>query len=205
MDPTRAPLRLHVPEPSGRPGCQTDFSYLHLTPAGQMRRPPVDTTHFDTADLAYGLVRVLDENNQAVGPWAPELSTTQMRRGLRAMMKTRIFDARMLVAQRQKKISFYMQCLGEEAIAQPTDWMNCVARLPEIEKKPARLYEYITGSWRPLSGSRSLDSSWQIISTSEASRAIRMLCWRYVGKHMSPSCSASACAAPIASSPRLSM
>jgi 2-oxoisovalerate dehydrogenase E1 component alpha subunit len=33
------------------------------------------------------------------------------------MMKTRIFDARMLVAQRQKKISFYMQCLGEEAIA----------------------------------------------------------------------------------------
>ena len=38
-------------------------------------------------------------------------------RGLRAMMKTRIFDARMLIAQRQKKISFYMQCLGEEAIA----------------------------------------------------------------------------------------
>ena len=34
--------------------------------------------------------------------------------------------------------------------------MNCVARLPEIVKKPARLYEYITGSWRPLSGSRSL-------------------------------------------------
>jgi 2-oxoisovalerate dehydrogenase E1 component alpha subunit len=33
------------------------------------------------------------------------------------MMKTRIFDARMLIAQRQKKISFYMQCLGEEAIA----------------------------------------------------------------------------------------
>lgn len=117
MDPRRTPLRLHVPEPSGRPGCQTDFSYLHLTPAGQMRRPPVDTTHFDTADLAYGLVRVLDENNEAVGPWAPELSTTQMRRGLRAMMKTRAFDARMLVAQRQKKISFYMQCLGEEAIA----------------------------------------------------------------------------------------
>ena len=37
--------------------------------------------------------------------------------GLRAMMKTRAFDARMLIAQRQKKISFYMQCLGEEAIA----------------------------------------------------------------------------------------
>ena len=33
------------------------------------------------------------------------------------MLKTRVFDARMLIAQRQKKISFYMQCLGEEAIA----------------------------------------------------------------------------------------
>ena len=36
---------------------------------------------------------------------------------MRAMLKTRVFDARMLIAQRQKKISFYMQCLGEEAIA----------------------------------------------------------------------------------------
>jgi len=33
------------------------------------------------------------------------------------MLKTRAFDARMLIAQRQKKISFYMQCLGEEAVA----------------------------------------------------------------------------------------
>jgi 2-oxoisovalerate dehydrogenase E1 component alpha subunit len=40
-----------------------------------------------------------------------------LRTGLRAMLKTRAYDARMLIAQRQKKISFYMQCLGEEAIA----------------------------------------------------------------------------------------
>src|SRR3546814_19743169 len=33
------------------------------------------------------------------------------------MMKVRAFDARMLMAQRQGKTSFYMQCLGEEAIA----------------------------------------------------------------------------------------
>jgi 2-oxoisovalerate dehydrogenase E1 component alpha subunit len=32
------------------------------------------------------------------------------------MLKTRIFDARMLTAQRQKKMSFYIQSLGEEAI-----------------------------------------------------------------------------------------
>ena len=111
------PLRLHVPEPSGRPGCATDFSYLHVSPAGAVRRPPVDTSHFDTEDLAYSLVRVLDQEGRAVGPWVPDIPATQLRRGLRAMMKTRIFDARMVIAQRQRKTSFYMQCLGEEAIA----------------------------------------------------------------------------------------
>src|SRR3954469_5594800 len=35
-----------------------------------------------------------------------------------------------------------------EAMAQPTDWMNCVARLPEIEKKSRFLYEYMTGNCR---------------------------------------------------------
>jgi 2-oxoisovalerate dehydrogenase E1 component alpha subunit len=111
------PLRLHVPEPTGRPGQATDFSYLRLSPAGSVRRPPVDTSHFDTQDLSYALVRVLDDEGRAVGPWAPPLDAATLERGLRAMMKTRIFDARMLVAQRQKKLSFYMQCLGEEAIA----------------------------------------------------------------------------------------
>lgn len=111
------PLRLHVPEPSGRPGCATDFSYLHVSEAGAVRRPPVDTTHFDTQDLAYSLIRVLDREGRAVGPWAPEISTAQLRKGLRSMMKTRIFDSRMLIVQRQRKISFYMQSLGEEAIA----------------------------------------------------------------------------------------
>jgi 2-oxoisovalerate dehydrogenase E1 component alpha subunit len=111
------PLRLHVPEPTGRPGHETDFSYLHLSPAGAVRRPPLDLAARDAGDLAYSLVRVLDDEGQAVGPWAPALEGGRLRSGLRAMMKTRAFDARMLIAQRQKKISFYMQCLGEEAIA----------------------------------------------------------------------------------------
>ena len=110
-------LRLHVPEPTGRPGCKTDFSYLSVSPAGSERRPPPDTAPADTADLATSLVRVLDDDGKAQGPWAPAMHPERMRRGLRAMMKTRIFDARMLLAQRQKKLSFYMQCLGEEAIA----------------------------------------------------------------------------------------
>lgn len=110
-------LGLHVPEPTGRPGHETDFSYLHLSRAGEVRRPPVNALPSDTGDLACTLVRVLDDDGLAVGPWAPQVDAQVLRRGLRAMMKTRTYDARMLIAQRQKKISFYMQCLGEEAIA----------------------------------------------------------------------------------------
>ena len=38
----RGALRLHVPEPTGRPGHPTDFSYLHVSPAGVVRRPRID-------------------------------------------------------------------------------------------------------------------------------------------------------------------
>ncbi|HWH83748.1 MAG TPA: 3-methyl-2-oxobutanoate dehydrogenase (2-methylpropanoyl-transferring) subunit alpha, partial [Burkholderiaceae bacterium] len=55
------PLRLHVPEPTGRPGCQTDFSYLRLSAAGEVRRPPLNAAPADTTELAYTLVRVLDD------------------------------------------------------------------------------------------------------------------------------------------------
>jgi len=113
----RKPLRLHVPEPTGRPGHPTDFSYLPLSRAGEVRRPPLDTPPAQTSDVATALVRVLDDDGRAVGPWAPDLTTEQLRRGLIAMLKTRVYDARMLIAQRQKKISFYIQSLGEEAIA----------------------------------------------------------------------------------------
>ncbi len=110
------PLRLHVPEPSGRPGHPSDFSYLRLAPAGEARRPEIDTSASELIDLAYTLIRVLDDDGRAVGPWAPDISPETLRAGLCAMMKTRIFDTRMLVAQRQKKMSFYIQCLGEEAV-----------------------------------------------------------------------------------------
>jgi len=110
------PLSLHVPEPTGRPGCKTDFSYLEISPAGAVPRPPVDVTYQETAPIAASLIRVLDEDDNAVGPWDPGLDRDTLRFGLRTMMKTRIFDARMVIAQRQKKLSFYMTSLGEEAI-----------------------------------------------------------------------------------------
>ncbi len=122
------PLKLHVPEPPGRPGHATDFSYLRVSPAGAVRRPPVDSRPSETGDVVDALVRVLDDKGRAVGPWDPHADPELLIRGMRAMLTTRIFDARMLTAQRQKKLSFYMQALGEEAIGvgqalslEPTD------------------------------------------------------------------------------------
>jgi 2-oxoisovalerate dehydrogenase E1 component alpha subunit len=114
---TYPPLRLHVPEPSARPGSVTDFSYLHLSPAGTVRQPPLETRPDETLDVAEALVRVLDDDGAALGPWDPKADPEMLRAGMRAMLKTRFFDARMLTAQRQKKLSFYMQSLGEEAVA----------------------------------------------------------------------------------------
>lgn len=109
-------LRLHVPEPSGRPGEHTDFSYLRLQPAGAAPKPALDVAATDTTGLAYGLIRVLDDDGHAIGPWAPDIDSDTLVHAMRSMLTTRIFDTRMLMAQRQRKMSFYMQSLGEEAI-----------------------------------------------------------------------------------------
>jgi len=114
----RRPLSLHVPERRVRPGDAPDFSAFQIPRAGEVRRPPVDVDAREIHDLAYSIVRVLDRQGRAVGPWAPDrLDAEALRDGLRAMMRTRAFDARMLTAQRQGKTSFYMQSLGEEAVA----------------------------------------------------------------------------------------
>jgi len=111
-----APLTLHVPEPAVRPGGIPSFD-IEIPEAGSVRRPDVDVSPAEIRDLAYTIIRVLDGRGNAVGPWAGLLSDQELLEGLRHMMKLRAFDARMLVAQRQGKTSFYMQHLGEEAVS----------------------------------------------------------------------------------------
>lgn len=111
------PVELFVPEPSCRPGAEPDFSSLEIPEAGAVRKPPIDAAPEDLSDLAYTIIRVMNDKGEAVGPWAGELSDDQALAGLRDMMRVRAYDARMLMAQRQGKTSFYMQALGEEAIA----------------------------------------------------------------------------------------
>ena len=111
------PLSLHVPEPKFRPGDTVDFAAVDVPPAGSARRPDSAAPASDFPELAYTLVRVLDEENRAVGPWDPKLAPDKMRRMLRHMATVRAFDERMFRAQRQGKTSFYMKSLGEEAVA----------------------------------------------------------------------------------------
>src|SRR3954466_3292966 len=115
--PNRPALSLHVPEPNARPGDEVDFSYLDIPPAGSVRRPDPHAPARETHDLVTTLVRVLDEEGKAVGPWDPKLDAETLRRILRGMLLVRAYDDRMYRAQRQGKTSFYMKSTGEEAVA----------------------------------------------------------------------------------------
>ena len=109
--------RLHIPHPSARPGEEPDFSYLALSEAGSVERPEFDAAARDMESLAHDLVRVLDDEGKACGPWQPDLSKEQLIEAMRLMVLTRQMDERMQLMQRQGKVSFYIQCLGEEAIS----------------------------------------------------------------------------------------
>ncbi|MBI5909541.1 MAG: 3-methyl-2-oxobutanoate dehydrogenase (2-methylpropanoyl-transferring) subunit alpha [Betaproteobacteria bacterium] len=109
--------QLHIPEPKHRPGELADFSHLRLPKPGSVERPPIDTSAYDIRDLAYQLIRVLNEEGCATGPWTPSIDAETLKRGLRAMLLTRAYDERMYRMQRQGKTSFYMKCTGEEAVA----------------------------------------------------------------------------------------
>ena len=108
-------LSLRVPQPKHRPGDQPDFTGVIVPEVGDVARPPVDAKAGDITKLAYSLIRVLDGEGRAAGPWDPKLDAETLRRGLKAMMLTRAYDDRMYRAQRQGKISFYMKSTGEEA------------------------------------------------------------------------------------------
>ena len=113
---SRAPLKLHIPEPKCRPGDAVDFNDVKVPPAGEVPRPATDIEPSAIRDYAYSLIRVLDDQGKAVGEWNPKLSADTLRTGLRHMVLTREFDERMVKLQRQGKTSFYIKCTGEEAI-----------------------------------------------------------------------------------------
>lgn len=109
--------KLHIPQPTARPGETPDFSYINLSEAGEVDCPAIDSAASDIEHLSTEMVRVLDDDHQAKGPWAPDLDPDTLLLALETMVLTRSYDDRMQRVQRQGKISFYMQALGEEAVS----------------------------------------------------------------------------------------
>ncbi len=109
--------RLHIPHPPARPGDEPDFSYVDIPPVGETQRPDINADVRDIGYLAFGMVRVMDDDGQAKGPWHPHLEPEELQVGLRHMLRTRIFDDRMQRMQRQGRISFYVKSTGEEAVS----------------------------------------------------------------------------------------
>ena len=62
---------LHVPEPTAGPAGKADFSHLVIPDAGTVAKPAVDIAADDMRGHAYDLIRVLDAEGRAVGPWNP--------------------------------------------------------------------------------------------------------------------------------------
>lgn len=117
MAPRDTDGKIHVPDAPFRPGEEASFENWPWKP-GDFPMPDPKNCHFqDTAELANGLVRVLDDDGNASGEWDPGLTAEQLLTGLEHMVRLRIFDDRMMKMQRTGLLSFYMRSLGEEAIA----------------------------------------------------------------------------------------
>jgi len=63
------------------------------------------------------VIRVMDDEGRVVHPERePKLTGDELRRLFRAITLQRILDERMLWAQRQGRMGFYLSCIGEEAV-----------------------------------------------------------------------------------------
>jgi 2-oxoisovalerate dehydrogenase E1 component alpha subunit len=111
------PLSLRVPEPLTRPGDEPDFSYLKISPPGNDKKPEKNAPISEFTNLSKGIIRVLDDAGRPQGEWQPKVSAETLITGLKAMVKTRAYDDRMMLIQRQGKTSFFMKSTGEEAIS----------------------------------------------------------------------------------------
>src|SRR3990170_2851988 len=84
MDPL--PLTLHVPTAPHLPGERTCFAAVQNQP-GDLPRPDTLAPHDELRSHASGLIRVLNDDGAAAGPWQPQLTAQQLRSGLEMMLR----------------------------------------------------------------------------------------------------------------------
>src|SRR3546814_19241129 len=113
--PNRPRLSFRVPEPVARPGQAADVAAIAIHSAGSVARPDVSVPAGETHALAHTLIRVLDEEGGAVGPWNPGFDHPTLLRLLKDMVVVRSLAGRMYRATRQGTTSFYMKSPGQEA------------------------------------------------------------------------------------------
>lgn len=83
-----------------------------MTTAHEIHTPDFLSGH----EVKIPTYRVLSQDgSQIEGAEGPNLDRDKARRIYQAMIGTRVLDERMMSAQRQGRLSFYMQCTGEEA------------------------------------------------------------------------------------------
>jgi 2-oxoisovalerate dehydrogenase E1 component alpha subunit len=115
--PNNTGLHLRIPEPLTRPGDTPDFSYITIPDAGSDPKPAHDAPLSEFSTLSKSIIRVLDDEGHPQGEWQPTVNVDTLITGLTAMVKTRAYDDRMMMVQRQGKTSFFMKSTGEEAIS----------------------------------------------------------------------------------------
>ena len=108
---------LHIPKAPFRPNDEPDFSYLDIPGPDAASKPDHLIDPNSIRHMAYGLVRVLDDDHKAKGEWHPQLPAETLRQGLTKMMHVRAYDEHMFKMQRQGQLSFYVKCTGEEAVS----------------------------------------------------------------------------------------
>jgi 2-oxoisovalerate dehydrogenase E1 component alpha subunit len=110
------PLELHVPTAPHRPGDEPQYAPFPTQP-GDLPRPDTLAPFASLREHASSMIRVLDDDGAACGPWVPAINGQQLRHGLEMMLRARHLDARMISMQRQGRLSFYVTSRGEEASA----------------------------------------------------------------------------------------
>lgn len=118
-------VRTAAPARSGTFGPSRVQNRLLLPASDRCRagaQTPIDVEPAETADLAKGLIRVLDDQGNALGEWAEGVPSQILRKGMRAMLKTRIYDNRMVVAQRQKKCRSTCRASAKKPSAAARPW-----------------------------------------------------------------------------------
>src|SRR3954469_25565714 len=106
-------------------------------------------SYFDGTDVdkARGLFQLLREDGTPVDDAAlAGLDRALARRLFEAMVRIRVTDARMMTLQRQGRIGFYGEAVGQEAaivgsaaVSQPEDWI-----IPALREAGAGLFRGMT-------------------------------------------------------------